>query len=128
MNDKYLIDTDVLIDYLRSEPNAVFFLENCKNKLYISTITVAELYSGIRNPKERKIISEFLSVFELISIDNDIAIQGGLIRNEFFKSYGIGLADAIIAATSIHSNCKLISLNYKHFKMFDNLIVPYQKN
>ena len=127
MIDKYLIDTDVLIDYLRSEPNAVYFLENCDNNLHISAITVAELYAGIRNQKERKIINEFLGAFEIISINNEIAIQGGLIRNEFFKSHGIGLADSIIAASSIHSNCKLISLNLKHFKMFDNLIVPYEK-
>lgn len=48
MNERLLIDTDVLIDYLRSKSQAVSFLENLKELLLISSITVAELYAGVR--------------------------------------------------------------------------------
>jgi len=38
-----VVDTDVLIDYLRDQPQAVAFLEGTKQPLAISTITVADL-------------------------------------------------------------------------------------
>ena len=128
MNDKYLIDTDVIIDYLRSNPQAIDFLENCNNELLISAITVAEIYSGIRNEKERINIDSFLTVFKFIPIDLDISKKGGLVRAEFGKVYGIGFGDSLIAATSIITKSKLVTLNYKHFKMLDNLLIPYKKD
>jgi predicted nucleic acid-binding protein len=47
MAEAYLVDTDVLIDYLRDHPQAVAFLEAQPGPLLISAITVAELYAGV---------------------------------------------------------------------------------
>ena len=127
MTEKYLIDTDVIIDYLRSEPHAVEFLENINQEMLISAITIAELYSGIRNQKEKMKIEEFIKAFVFIPINKEIAEKGGLIRNEFGKSFNIGLADSLIAATSIITKSKIVTLNLKHFQMFDNILVPYKK-
>jgi len=41
-----VVDTDVLIDYLRDQPEAVAFLEGTEQPLATSVITVAELMSG----------------------------------------------------------------------------------
>ena len=49
----FLIDTDVLIDYLRGRPEAVVYLESLTDRLLISAITVAELYAGVREGVER---------------------------------------------------------------------------
>ena len=49
-----LIDTDVLIDYLRGQVQAVDYLESLTAEALISAVTVAELYAGIREGKERK--------------------------------------------------------------------------
>ena len=125
--EKYLIDTDVIIDYLRSEQKAIEFLESEGHEMLISAITVAELYSGIRNQQEKRIIDEFIKAFDFININKEIAEKGGLIRNEFGKNFGIGLADSIIAATSIITKSKIITLNFKHFQMFENLLVPFNK-
>jgi len=43
-----VVDTDVLIDYLRDQPQAVAFLESTEQPLAISVITVSELYAGVR--------------------------------------------------------------------------------
>ena len=53
MTERLLIDTDVLIDYLKANSQAVNFLENLTQLLLISSITVAELYAGVREGKER---------------------------------------------------------------------------
>ena len=41
MADRLLIDTDVLIDYLRDRAEAVSYLESLTESLLISVITVA---------------------------------------------------------------------------------------
>jgi predicted nucleic acid-binding protein len=47
-----LLDTDVLIDYLRARPKAVTYVENLTEALLISAITLAELYAGVREDPE----------------------------------------------------------------------------
>lgn len=41
-----VVDTDVLIDYLRDQADAVAFLEGCTQPLALSVVSVAELYVG----------------------------------------------------------------------------------
>jgi predicted nucleic acid-binding protein len=43
-----LIDTDVLIDYLRDYPAAVSYVEAQQERFLISVVMVAELYAGVR--------------------------------------------------------------------------------
>ena len=53
-----LIDTDVLIDYLRDREQAVAYLESLPPPLSVSAVTVAELYSGVRSPFARELFAE----------------------------------------------------------------------
>ena len=52
MSERLLIDTDVLIDYLRANPQAVDFLENLTQLILISSITVAELMQSTRRTRK----------------------------------------------------------------------------
>jgi predicted nucleic acid-binding protein len=45
MADRLLLDTNVLIDYLRGRPEAVTCLEGLARPLLLSAITVAEIVS-----------------------------------------------------------------------------------
>ena len=123
-----LIDTDVLIDYLRGNDQAADFLESTEKLLYISCITVAELFAGVREGEERIILEKFLRSFDTIAIDEKIVQKGGLFRRDFGKSHGVGLANAIIAASATEVGATLITLNQKHFPMLNNIQVPYQKS
>jgi len=129
MIKKWLIDTDIIIDYLRGLPQASSFLEKTmeQSTCLLSVITVAELYAGIRDGKERHLLENFLHVFEIISLNNDIATTGGLYRRDHGKSHNVGLADALIAATATYCDATLASLNKKNFPMLKNIHVPYKK-
>jgi predicted nucleic acid-binding protein len=106
-----LIDTDVLIDYLRDHPQAVTYLEELKTWPSLSVVTVAELYAGVREGKERTALESLLETFKIIELSDDIAKLGGLFRRDYGKSHGIGIADALIAATAKHERCTLVTLN-----------------
>ncbi|MDA3797615.1 MAG: type II toxin-antitoxin system VapC family toxin [Kiritimatiellae bacterium] len=124
---KYLVDTDVLIDFLRGNDKACKFIKTNFESIVLSTITVAELYSGVLEGNERKYLDEFIDLVTVIPVTEKIAIQGGLFKRDYIKSHGTGFADAIIAATTTVLGLTLCSLNRKHFPMIDNLKVPYQK-
>lgn len=124
--NRLLIDTDVLIDYLRGEPSAVSFLESCQETLFVSAISVAELFAGVRGDDEHAALVTFLTAFEVVAVDAEIAATGGLYRRDFRKSHGTGLADALIAATAKQSDARMVTLNGKHFPMLD-VLTPYAK-
>lgn len=122
-----LIDTDVLIDYLRDQADAVDYLRAATEQFLISAVTVAELYSGVREGTERIQLDAFINDFEIVPVDKEIASMGGLYRREYFRSHGTELPDAIIAATADIREANLVTLNKKHFPMLSNVIVPYHK-
>lgn len=127
MSSRLLVDTDVLIDYLRSHPAAVEYLESRSETLLVSAVTVAELYAGVREGQERSALSTFLSAFEIVPVDRPTAERGGLFRRDHGRSHNTGLADALIAATVEQSQAQLVSLNRKHFPKIPDVVVPYSK-
>jgi len=127
MATQLLIDTDVLIDYLRGYSDAVSYVEVQQDRMLISVVTVAELYAGVREGEERSRLERFLRAFEIIPLDPRLAVQGGLYRRDYSRSHNVGLADALIAATAAQRQVSLVTLNRKHFPMLQDVIVPYYK-
>ena len=122
-----LLDTDVLIDYLRGVAPAIRFIEESRERQLVSVIGVAELHAGVKGEEEETKLADFVASFEVVDIDLAIAQLGGSFRNRYFKSHGVGLADALIAASSVQRDACLTTLNQKHFPMLSEVEVPYQK-
>ena len=121
MAQLFLPDTDVLIDFLRGYQKAVDFINDNASQIILSTIVIAELYAGVRGKQELTILNNFVSLFDVVPITSEIAKIGGLYKRDFGKSHGVGLADAIIAATCHSKNAQLKTLNIKHYPMIENL-------
>ena len=128
MAQLFLPDTDVLIDFLRGYQKAVDFINDNASQIILSTIVIAELYAGVRGKQELTILNNFVALFDVIPITSEIAKIGGLYKRDFGKSHGVGLADAIIAATCHSKNAQLNTLNIKHYPMIENLKAAYSKN
>ena len=124
-----LLDTDLLIDYLRRHPKAAALFDKLPDDCAICAMSVAELHVGVREGAERDALNTLLAGFTLIEVSAEIAAQGGLLRRDWGKSHGVGLTDALIAATALHCGRVLLSLNGKHFPMLGKgqLVVPYKK-
>ena len=125
---KLLFDTDVLIDYLRGKSEAKEYIDTKQYVLYISAITMAELYAGVREGEEYKKLEMFIETFEVIDLNSSIAKTGGLFRNKYKPSHGTGLADALIAATAQEISAQIVTFNIKHFPMFSDVIKPYERH
>jgi len=120
-----IMDTNVVIDYLRDKPEARTFIERHEGDLMLSVITVAELYTGVKGEAERQALDGFCSIFPVLPVTLPIARRAGLLRNTYAKSHGLGLGDATIAATAQEHRALLATLNVKHFPMFTGLQPPY---
>lgn len=122
-----LYDTDVLIDVLRGWQDARDALDVDRPNIYVSVITIAELYQGVRDGGERATLDALVGDLVVLDLNADIARSGGLYRRSYKQSHGSGLSDCLIAATAHHYALTLKTLNTRHFPMIEKVEAPYQK-
>ena len=127
MAGSLLLDTDILVDFLRGYSKAVTFVHANSFRIILSSIVVAELYAGVKGDAELTALENFVSLFRIIPVTSEIAKAGGLYKRDYGKSHGVGLADAIIAATCEVENAELKTLNIKHYPMLKGLKPTYKK-
>jgi predicted nucleic acid-binding protein len=123
---RHLVDTDVLVEYLRGRPRAVSYLEGLTGELHVSAVTVAEMFAGAREDEEET-LRDFLAAFEVEPVTERAAELAGRYRRAWGPSHGTGLADALIAAAVASSGCTLVTFNERHFPMLDAVEVPYER-
>ena len=121
--EKFLVDSDIIIDFLRGFQNSRDFLLGLKNKgtFFISVVSIVEIYSvkDIANSAKKQAVEDFFVAFETIVLDRELAKQAGAMR----LKYQIPFADAIIAATAVSFGLTLITRNKKHFTGIDGLLI-----
>ncbi len=122
-----LIDTDVMIDFLRGHPKAVALVKKHSSRIILSSIVTAELYAGVRGDEELDTLDNLVSLFRVIPVSPSLARAGGLNKRDYSKAHGVGLADAIVAATCEAENAELKTLNIKHYPMLKGLKPAYTK-
>ena len=110
-----LIDTDVWIDFLRGHAQDIRFIRALPDRVFISAVSVAELHVGVREGAERQALDDLLSTLEVLDLNKAIAAKGGLLRRDYGRSHGVGLNDALIAATAQEHGLQLCTLNVKHY-------------
>ncbi len=87
-----LVDTDVMVDFLRGRDVAVAFVKKHATRVMLSSIAVTELYAGFKDEAEQAVLDDLVSLLRVVPVSLDIARAGGLLKRDFAKSHGIGLA------------------------------------
>ncbi|MGQ0623744.1 MAG: type II toxin-antitoxin system VapC family toxin [Sporichthyaceae bacterium] len=122
-----IVDTSVLIDYLRGVPGAAEVLERERAlaPLHASEITRLELLAGMRTDEESD-TRALLTTLRWHPLDADVAEEAGALGRRWLPSHrGVDGADLAIAATTIRCKGRLLTRNVKHFPMFPDLQAPY---
>ena len=117
-----IIDTDVLIWYLRGNENAQKAL-NANIQLKISVINYMELLQGLRDKKEYRILQRYLKdrAIEIIQINENISSRAMFFVEDYCLSHAMELGDAIVAATALESREILLTANEKHYSFIPNI-------
>jgi predicted nucleic acid-binding protein len=123
-----LVDTSVVIDYLRGhvEARRILDQERTNGPLHASEMTRLEVLAGMR-PKEEHGTRLLLSTLTWHTLDAAVAERAGALGRTWLPSHHtIDGADLAIAATAIQIGAQLITRNLRHFPMFPQLQAPYQ--
>lgn len=127
MSKHFLLDTDVLVDFLRGYPAAVAYVKANADRIILSSIVTAELYAGAGDAEDLQRLDQVLSLFPVIAVTATLARTASLYKRDYYRSHGTGLADAIMAATAEAEQAELKTLKVKHYPMLRGLKPPYIK-
>lgn len=122
-----LVDTSVLIDYLRGHGPAAQVLEHERavQPLHASEVTRLEVLAGVR-PAEETATRLLLSTLHWHALDEQVAERAGELGRRWLPSHrGIDAADLAIAATAMLLDARLLTRNVRNFPMITGLTSPY---
>jgi hypothetical protein len=117
-----LIDTDVLIWYMRGNEKAYQLIENLDN-FFVSVVTYMELVQGLRNKKELNHLRKALHGWnaQILYVSEEISAKAMFYVEQHFLSHSMQLADALIGATAIARGLPMLTGNDKHYKVMKEL-------
>jgi predicted nucleic acid-binding protein len=124
---KYLIDSDILIYFLKGKKEVVQKLSQVPiDNLYISRINYTELiygaYNSARVKENLKVIEPFLENFKILEFTKNSSFIFAKEKARLKKSGNIiADMDLMIASIAIENDCMLLSNNIKHFQRVQNL-------
>jgi predicted nucleic acid-binding protein len=122
-----VLDTDVLIDYLRGVPAAGRYVDGLDAVPICSEMTRVEVLRGMRS-HERRVTERFLATIRWSAVDGETSQLAGELGRRFRPSHGnVGVADLVIAATATRLGVPLATLNVRHFPMFEDLEPAYRR-
>ena len=117
-----VIDTDVLVWYMRGNENAYKSIEKT-TFFFISVVTYMELVQGMRNKKElnnfRKALLGWNS--RILYISEEISVKAMFFVEQHFLAHSVQLADALIGATAVAYGLPILTGNDKHYKVMKDV-------
>jgi len=123
MMKKYLLDTNIIIDFLKGQKETIKTIRKIKNgHLFCSVITVAEYnYGALKSIKTQETLDLFADFCKranitFLNIDNTTAEKFALLQSELGKKGQLRpIFDLLIAASCIVNGCVLVTRNKKDF-------------
>ncbi len=121
---KLVVDTDVVIDYLRKRQPGAELLKKAylKYRLQVTSITVYELMYGVQKSGKTGLIDRLLKHVTVIPFDDACARKAAALHYALTsKGMDIGVKDAFIAAMCEVHKLPLLTRNVRHFNRIPGL-------
>lgn len=125
IKDGVVVDTSVLIDFLKNtEPHAGIIENLLTEKRVLTTgIIMAELLQGIRNSKEETHVSELIEGIPVIELTTEFWVKAGKLSCSLRrKGVNLPLTDIAIASLCIEYGFSLYTLD-KHFEQIPGVVL-----
>lgn len=112
--DKFLVDSDIIIWFLKGRKKDVCLIKDLskKGRLFFSVVTITEIRAGLTKEPKKAII-DLKKIFSAVEIDSEIAELAGA----FKQKYRCDIADMFIAASAVVKDLFLVTYNKRHFPM-----------
>lgn len=130
-NELVLLDTSILIEYYRKKDKSktvLFHLFHAYSIFAVSAVTHFEIYTGSSN-EQIDFWNEFFQEITVLPFNAEVSKEAANIDAALKKKRKqIAVPDLFIAATAIHHNIPLVTLNKKHFERVDKIQLVEQNN
>jgi predicted nucleic acid-binding protein len=125
-----LLDADILIDVQRNLPAALAWFQALDlTATAVPGLVAMELIQDARNAQEARVVDRLLNLLPRLwpSVPACEAAYAGF--RALHLSHGLGLADALIAATARERGATLCPFNVKHYRAVPGLTTeqPYTR-
>lgn len=122
MHDIHIFDTDIIIWTQKGNVKAAALIDQVEGRA-ISILTSMELLQGAKNKMHHRSIREFFRDynFAVLPLTTNIGHRALIYMEEYSLSTGIGVVDAMIAATAVENGMMLVTSNQKHYKKIHDL-------
>jgi len=127
--NELMVDSDVLIDYQRGHAGASAWFAGLTDPLTVVGFVVMELIQDARNRTEVRKALKLTSGLSIVwPPEADCQVKLAL-YSTLHLSHGLGLIDALIAATAVGRSATLCTFNVKHFRAVPGLVTlqPYTR-
>lgn len=113
---KILLDSDIIIDFLKKKPGLQGYLHSLEADFCTTQVNVFEIWSG-RLEKEEVLIRDVLDSLDKFDFDERAAFIAADIRLNLRKKGDlIDFRDIFVAAICIAEGVELLTNNKKHFE------------
>jgi predicted nucleic acid-binding protein len=125
----YLLDTDVLIDVQRGHPAALSWFGGLTEPPSVPGFVVMELIQDAQNSRQVRHALRMVSPLPMVWPTEADCMRGLGDFTTLHLSHGLGLLDALIAATAVGRGATLCTFNVKHYRAVPGLTLfqPYTK-
>ena len=124
-NRRILVDTSILIEFLRKHKKQDSKLWNTKEHydiVCISSVTVFEIFLGAKSDRHRSESVRLIGTLEVMDFGMSEAISAAQILQELkTKNKVIEFRDVMIAAQALVAGIPLSTINRSHFERIDKL-------
>jgi len=118
-----VVDADVMIEVLRKNPAVASYLRNDIGafNIVLSAVTIAEIQQGATNKESLQQINRLLKQYIILPIDHHVSNLFSNLVQKYVLSHDTDIADTFVAATALHYQLPLLTMNNKHYKHIPNL-------
>lgn len=124
-----LLDTSIVVDYLRGRGEAMGFVaaQRQHGELSVHAVVEAEIIAGALDRRDLRGANRFLSTCTRVIPDESDLRRSLVLLARHRLASGVEWHDCIIAATALRTGISVATFNQKHFRVFRGLrvIVPY---
>ncbi len=117
-----LCDSNVFIELFRANRKTLYDMETIgAANVLASSITLMELFVGADNKDQLRKIKKDMRRFRTEYVDEEISRRAVELSEQYSKSHGLDIPDALIAATALIREVELFTYNTKDFHFIDGI-------
>ena len=119
-----IFDSDVVIWALRGNAKAAAAIDSAVDRL-ISVVAYMEIVQGARDKRDLRETKAYISAldFRILPLTESIGHLASTYMETYGLRTGLGVADALVAATAVENNLTLLTGNVRHYRAIADLDV-----